>query len=321
MTTEQVSTPAGTPDASQASETPSVNTEVAGEEQNAPESTPEPSESKSSKHKIKVDGEEIVVDIESQLDELLAAYSKVKASNKRFEEAAIERKRASEEKAKVEELKNKMKSDPWAILSELGTDPRKMAEDYLIKQLEFDSLTPEQKKALDLEAKLKEYEDREASAKKAEEERAKAEEDEKNKKEIERLSHEYAKQYEAEFLEALSATKLPRSPALVKSVAEKMHTALEQGYELSVKQAVKIVEREIMDYKKALIKDMDPDMLADFLEEDGLKKVRQRDVKNLKNPTPKKDDKAKETEDKKEDAPTSPEEWLRSIKRQHGILK
>jgi predicted enzyme involved in methoxymalonyl-ACP biosynthesis len=173
---------------------------------------------------------------------------------------------------------------------------------------------------MELEKKLREFEEKEALTKREAEERAKAEEEAKHKEEVARLSEKYTKEYTEEFMEALSSTKLPRSPTVVAKVAEKMQLALDQGYELSAKQAVKLVEKEIAEYKKALLKDMDEELLAEFLGEDGIKKIRQRDLKNLKNPVPKPAE-PKQDAQVKEDEPRTPEEWLRSIKRQHGILK
>jgi hypothetical protein len=268
------------------------------------------------RHKVKVNGKEEDADIE----ELKAAYSKVKAADERFRTAAEERKAAEKERAEAKALLEKVKSDPWAVMKELGLDPRKTSEEYLIKQLELDAMSPEQKAAMEkassddkkraeLEAKLKEYEDRE-----------KKDKDEKEQAEIAAQSQKIAKDYEEQFLEALGSTKLPKTQKTVALVAEKLREAIVDGYEISVKQAVKAVEREQKAALNAILADADPDIIAELIGEEGVKKLRKRDVEKLKNPIPQSQNR-EEPQHKEKEKPQSPEEWLKSVRKQHGILR
>jgi hypothetical protein len=316
MTTEAVS--AGAVESSTAPSNESANTEVAAEGKNVSESKPEASEAESpknpSKFKVKVDGREEDVDV----DELMASYSKVKAANKRFEEAAAERKAAAAEKAEAARLKEAMKSDPWTVLKEFGVDSRKAAEDFLIEQLKLEQMTPEQKEAMELKRKLKEYEEREAQIKAEAEEKQKKEQEESEKAELLKMTEEFTKEYENEFEAALSGSKLPRKPEIIAKMAEKMYEAELEGYRMTAKQAAVIVEREIKALKAALLDGLDADSLAEFLGEENLKKVRKRDVEKLKNPVAEPQKRSEEPKPKK-DIPKSPDEWLRDIKRQHGL--
>ncbi len=309
---------AGAVSASPAAESASGNTEVAESTQNASESTPEPSNEKPSekpkKYQVKVDGG---VE-EASEEELLAAYSKVKAANKRFQEAAEERKMAAQAKAEAEKIKESIKSDPWSVLASLGIDSRKAAEEFLIQQLERDAMSPEQKEAEELRRKLKEYEEKESRSKQEAEDRAKKEQEEAERAEAQKLTEEITKSFEIEFQEALESSKLPRNPKLIAKMAEIMMDAEQEGYSISAKQAAKIVEKDIKMLKQALINDLDPDTLAEFLGEENIKKIRKRDVEKLKNPIPESKQAIKEDKPKKE-APRSPDEWLRDIKKQHGL--
>ena len=266
------------------------------------------------KYKVTVDGSELEVDI----DELRSSYSHVKASNDRFSKAAQEKKEAAALRQEAESLKARMKSDPWSVMQELGLDPRTTSEEYLIKKLEFDALTPEQKKIMELEQKNKSYEEKEALTKKEREEAEKAAKDAKDAEVIASKSAEFIKEYEAAFLEALKPSSLPKNHLMVAKVAEKMRIAADQGWEMSPKQAVKVLEQEVIAAKKALIDSLSPDELAAFLGDENLKKVRKRDVEKLKNPIPQVDNAPPKV--KEEEKPRSPAEWLAAQKKKHGIL-
>lgn len=266
------------------------------------------------KYKVTVDGTEQEVDI----DELRSSYSHVKASNERFSKAAQAKKEAESLRQEAENLKARMKSDPWSVMEELGLDPRTTSEEYLIKKLEFDALTPEQKKIMELEQKNKSYEEKEALTKKEREEAEKAEKDAKDAEIIAAKSAEFVKEYEATFLEALQKSTLPKNHLMVSKVAEKMRIAADQGWEMSPKQAVKVLEREVAAAKKALIDSLSPDELAEFLGDENLKKVRKRDVDKLRNPIPQVDNTPPKV--KEEEKPRSPAEWLAAQKKKHGIL-
>jgi len=320
MSEESVSTPQGSVEGSTSPESGAGNTEVAKGGDNPSESSKEASKKevaeKLSKHKLTIDGKEEEVD----LDELKAGYSKAKAATERFQKAAEERKAAEKDRQEAKAMLDRMKSNPWEVMKELGLDPRTTSEDYLIEQLKLDALTPEQKKAMELERRVKAYEDKEASAAADAEAKAKKDKEAKEREEIAVRSQQIAKEYEEQFLEALTGSTLPKKPGVVKKIAEKMFQASEEGYEMSVKQAIKLVEKEIKEYQKAFIDDLDEEALAAFLGENNLKKVRKRDVSNLKNPVPKAESKPQDKEEKPS-APQSPDEWLKSIKKQHGILK
>ena len=308
-------------------ETGSGNTEVAEKVQNSPESISEPSESKEAKdavkeaakkYKLKIEGQELEVD-ES---ELLKGYSMTKAANLRFEKAAEEKRRAEQERQEAIKLRDAMKANPFDVMKELGLDPRKVSEEFLIKQLEYEAMSPEAKKAMELEQKLKAYEEKEARVKAEAEEKAKKEEEETRAKEIAEMSQKIAKDYEVQFLDALEASKLPKTAAMVAKIAEKMDIALSQGYELPVKHAVKLVEKDLIQYKKSLIEGMSADELAEFLGDEPIKKLRKRDVEKVKNPVPreKKEDAPPPVQEKKQEYKSfSAESLARELKAKHGV--
>ena len=161
---------------------------------------PEPTKAEIRKHKIKVDGKEEELD-ES---EILRLASLGKGSQKRFSEAAAQRK-------ETEEFVHLLKTNPRAILSDprIGVDVKKFAEEILWEHLQDQSLTPEQKNQRKIEAELKRYKDQEESTKK---------ESDQKQAEIEQKQHEAA--YEKKIMTALDSGNLPKNQFTVKRMAE-----------------------------------------------------------------------------------------------------
>lgn len=275
----------------------------------------EPKSEQPTKHKVKIDGQEAEV----SLDELIAGYSKAKASHDRFQQAAQERKIAEQLKKEAEEAKARLKTNPWDVLKELEADPRALAEEYLIKQLEYDAMTPEQRTAME-ESKRKDRERQELEEKiRKYEEREKAEKEAQEAKEIQEKTQHFVKEIETSMLEALQSSALPKTHAMVAKVADKMLEAHSYGIDMHPSQAVRLVEEELKVLKKAFLEDLDADKLADFLGEEQLKKIRKRDVEKLKNPIPTPENKNKARQHQDEQPPTDSRDWVDWIRKKNGL--
>jgi len=294
-----------------------------GSEETSQESGATPSdaskEEKPKKRKIKVKDEEI------DEEEVARGYLHAREANKRFQEAAAERKaaeKAKEEAKKLaEERFEKLKSDPFSVLAELGLNPRELSEEYLIRQLEKEMMSPEQKEKLDLEEKLKSYEQKEAERKAEEEARAEQAKKEQEQQEITSLRKKYAEEYQGSFINALDKAGLPKNPTTVRRVAEVVLNSLSQGEEIPVEHAIRIVEQDYRSGLSEFLKELDADTLAKFLGDEAVDKLRQRNVAKVKNPTPKKE----QVEEKPKSAPKErqfmdPYEWQQELKRKHGLI-
>ena len=101
-------------------------------------------------YRVKIDGQEMEVD-ES---ELLAGYQRAKAANKRFEEAAKQRKQA-------EHFLKLLRTDPVKVLQhpEVGHDVRQLAEDYLAEIIKKEKMSPEEREKAELKEKLQALDD------------------------------------------------------------------------------------------------------------------------------------------------------------------
>src|SRR6202043_3515109 len=104
------------------------------------------------KLKLKIDGGEV----EMPEGEVIALAQQGKSAGKRYQEAADLRRQA-------EEIL-KAADDPTAFLTKKGKDVRKWAEEFLMGELKREAMSPEQRKALENEGKLKQFEDEKKTA-------------------------------------------------------------------------------------------------------------------------------------------------------------
>ncbi len=184
--------------------------------------------------RVKVDGEEFDVD----LDELKAGYSRNRAAQKRFQEAA-------ELKTQVQKFVGNLRSgNPDVIetlLRKVGVDPVKVAESILTKQLEELSLPEAERGKRDVQRQ------REAL------------ERERQEWEQQRSEHVVAseaqtlqRQYTQEVTNSLTTAGLPVSQGMIVRVAAEMEQGIRGGYEVSVRDAVALVREDLHGMAKRL---------------------------------------------------------------------
>ena len=214
------------------------------------------------KMKIKVDGKEEELD-ESEIIKLAQLG---RGSNKRFEEAKQMRQQA-------EQFIAMLKKDPKAVLSNpaLGVDLRKFAEQIVWEHIQDESLSPEQKRARDIEKELQKYKEQEELTKK-----------EQAEQQMQALHQRYAQDYDRKITSALQNSGLPKTPSTVKRMAEYMFTAVQNGYDLEPSDLVHQVRKDYEQDIREMFGQVDGDTLLSLLGEDTAKKIRNTDLKRLK---------------------------------------
>jgi hypothetical protein len=204
------------------------------------------------KYSLKVNNK--IKDIELDLNndaEIQKYLQKALAADEKFQEAANIKKGFA---ALIEQIK----TDPIAILThpDIGVDVKALATQVLAKEMEELEKSPEQKRIEELERKLKEKEEYE---KKLEEERRQAE--------LAKLEEEAVAELDLQITKALEKSDLPKSPYVVKRIADTMYNAMRLGYsDVTVEQIMPYVEEQITSELQALF-DAAPDQTAKKLME------------------------------------------------------
>lgn len=164
------------------------------------------------KHRVKIDG----VEQEVEYDELVSDYQRKKASEKRFNEAA------QLQKATTELLQGLATGDQnaWGWLQKnVPKDTfKKIAEEFLISDLEYQELTPEQKR-------LRELEERERQRQEEDERRKKDDETQQWQRDVEAAGQEINGKIE----EFFQTTGIKPNTAVLLRLSEHMLAHLNKG--------------------------------------------------------------------------------------------
>lgn len=192
------------------------------------------------KYSLTVNGKQKDVELDLDNDEDVKRYlQKAYGADEKFQEAAMTRKQA-------EALVEMLRKDPLSVLShpELGIDVRALAQRVINQELEEMSLSPEQKRLKEMEGELTKYKEAQKKA-----------EDAARKSEMDRMDREQAMALDEEITSALSSTTLPKSPYVVKRVADAMIEAIGLGYE-------NVTPAQVMSYVEAQVKSEIADMFG-----------------------------------------------------------
>ncbi len=219
--------------------------------------------------KVKVNGKEVEREIDFDNDDYLREMiQKGESADQKFQESAAIRKQ-------MEAFVQLMKNDPLTALQKLGHDPDEWAEKHLSKRLEEMQKSPEQKAQ---EAMQKELEQLKKEKEEFEKTRFDAEQ--------QRIQDEYSRQLDQEITEGLSASDLPKSPYVVKRVAELMMLGISKGKNVSVKDVLPLAERQIKGEIQQMFGAMPEELIEKVLGQDISNKLRKNRLKKMKATTP-----------------------------------
>ncbi len=253
---------------------------------------------------LKINGQEREFDLSNDMDidALREMAQKGEGADQKFQEAATMRKQ-------MEKFVELMQNDPIKAMTELGLNPDDVAEMHMQKRIEEMQKSPEQLELEKLRAEI-------------EAERQAKEELEKEKFEAEqqRIQDEYARQLDNEISDALNGSELPKSPYVVKRVAENLMIALEKDSNASVSDIMPLVQKQIKQEIRDMFGVMPEDIIEQFIGEDVSTKLRKRRIKKMKKApntevkaTGKSEIKAAQDAAKKEDKPTSAKDFFKSF--------
>jgi DNA mismatch repair ATPase MutS len=246
------------------------------------------------KLKLKVDGQEIEEELPFEVDEEHADWIKKQLQlAKGFQKKA---QYASQIEKEATELIELLRKDPLRVLSDpaIGHDVKKLMAEYIESEIEQSKKTPEQIEREKMEQELKSLK----------EEREREKQD-NQKRELERLQQQEYERYDMLMTQALEKhPDLPKSPYVVKKMAEYMLLALENDVEASPEDVIPLVREEIKEDLKQMFAVLPEDVVEQLVGKETITKIRRKYVKKAQTtpPTPVKNipETGKKTEEKKD---------------------
>ena len=146
-------------------------------------------------------------------------------------------------------------------------NPDQLIEHYINEQLEQSKKSPEQLERERMENELR--------ALKEEREREK---EEHNKRELERLEQQEFERYDMLMEQAFAKADLPKSPYMVKKVADYMLVALNNGVDVTPDDVIPLVREEMHNDMKEMFNVMPEELIESLLGDGVINKLRKRRV-------------------------------------------
>lgn len=218
-------------------------------------------EKKIKKLKLKVDGEEIEEEVDLDNDEYLT---------RQLQLAKMAQKRAqsySQLEKEVTDFINLLRSNPKkALASEIvGLDVKKLAAEIIEEEIERSQKSPEALEKERLEEELKALK----------EEREKELEESRKKALAEKQQQDFER-YDMLFEKALSTTDLPKSPYVVKRMADWMLLGLEHGIEVEPQEVANLIREEMQQELNQMFELMPEEVIEKFVGEKNFDRVRKK---------------------------------------------
>lgn len=217
------------------------------------------------KYELTVNGKKVTRELDLSDDESVKRYlQKAEASDEKFQESAALRKQ-------VEQFIQLFQKDPGKGMSQLGLDPKKFAEEFINREIENSQKSPEALEKERLQAELEEIKDR-----------YKREEEERKASEFSRLQAETEQKLESDISSALDTGTLPKTPYTVKKMAEMMMIALQNDIDLSPKDVLPLIRKQMQQEIKDLFGASSDDVLEEMLGKDTIGRIRKRNIARAK---------------------------------------
>lgn len=216
------------------------------------------------KYNLKVDGE--VIEWEGTDEDIARELQLSRKARKEIQ-------RAKEYEKDVQGLLEMLKKNPAAVLADpaIGVDVKEFAQQIINQQLEDEMKSPEQRERERIEQELEEL-------------RAKHREEEEKRRQVEyeREVERQESDLQEKFIQALDESDMPNSPYLVKRMADVMLTGAEHNKQITPKQALNIVRREMRKDLSDMFSASKEDLLEELLGSDVVKRFNRHQLSKYK---------------------------------------
>lgn len=230
------------------------------------------------KLKLKVDGQELEEELPFEIDDNPEA---VEYMTRQLQMSKAAQKRMGEHAQLQKEVKyflEELRKNPRKILADpsIGIDVKQLAAQIIEEEIANSQKSPEQLEKERLESELK-----------ALQEEREQEREELRQKEFERLQEIEYERYDNLMSKALETSDLPKSPYVVKKMADYMLLGLNEGIDVSPEDVLPLVREEIQNDLREMFAIMPDEVIEKIVGKDVFSRVRKKNVAKAKSaPTP-----------------------------------
>lgn len=228
-----------------------------------------------SKLKIKVDGREYEESLPFEIEDKPETVEWMRKNLQMSKMGQDRSKKLTTLEGEVRSFVEELKKNPRKVLMDptIGVDIKKMAAEIIEEEIANSQKSPEQLKAEKLENELKELK----SQREKEKEEAKT-------RDFERIQQESFERYDLLIGQALEKSDLPKSPYVVKKMADYMMLGLQNGMDINPADVLPVIRDEIQDELKQMFSVMPEDVIEAIIGKDVFTRVRKKNIAKVKSP-------------------------------------
>lgn len=230
------------------------------------------------KLRLKVDGQELEEELPFEIDDNPEA---VEYMTRQLQMSKAAQKRMGEHAQLQKEVKyflDELRKNPRKILSDptIGIDVKQLAAQIIEEEIANSQKSPEQLEKERLEAELRSLQ-----------EEREQEREELRQKEFSRLQEIEYERYDNLMSKALETSDLPKSPYVVKKMADYMLLGLNEGIDVSPEDVLPLVREEIQNDLREMFAVMPDEVIEKIVGKEVFSRVRKKNVAKAKAaPTP-----------------------------------
>jgi hypothetical protein len=187
--------------------------------------------------------------------------------------ARMKSQESADQQKMINQFLTDLKKNPRKVLSDpsIGVDLKKIAAELIEEEIENSRKSPEQLEKEKLEAELKAIK----------EEREK-EKEEFNTRELERLQQQELERYDMLITKAIETSDLPKSPYIVKKMADYMLMGLQKGVDVTPDDVLPLVREEMQNDLKEMFAVMPEDVIESIVGKDVINRIRKKNLQKAK---------------------------------------
>jgi hypothetical protein len=153
----------------------------------------------------------------------------------------------------------------------IGLDLKQLAAQIIEEEIENSKKSPDQLEREKLQAELQALKEERENEKQT-----------SNQKEFERIKEQEYERYDVLISQALEKSDLPKSPAVVKKIADYMLIALESGKDVSPEDVLPLVREEIINDYKELLNSLPDEEIEKFIGKERINNIRKKNIAKAK---------------------------------------
>jgi hypothetical protein len=187
--------------------------------------------------------------------------------------ARVKSQESADQQKMMQQFFADLKKDPRRVLSDpnVGVDLKKIAVQMIEEEIENSKKSPDQLEKEKLQRELQQMkEDRDR------------EKDAFNKRELERLQEQEFERYDMLITKAIEKTDLPKSPYIVKKMADYMLMGLENNIDVTPDDVLPLVREEMQNDLKEMFSAMPEDVIESIVGKDVINRIRKKNLQRAK---------------------------------------